>query len=732
MKETEYDEFPRALKDDEPVVIDEWKILHVIGEGGMGKVYGGVLKDHTYAAIKMISSEDLTPSKLARFDKEVDAMRLVNSSYIAKLLGASTSNDLPYIAIEYIYGKTFKKLIENNIQITEKEWYILARQVFLALKEIHLRGLTHRDITPANIMKLNDLQRIKIIDFGLVKTNEVSNQTRQYIVGTIPYMSPEQIQKVTPTPKSDIFSAATTLVHLFTKRHPFADLNSHIPIDKSIINNEPNLTGLSMSQKSLCAKLFSKNIDERPNADSVIQEIDSWISKHTISNIPAKKVVAKKIAVKPKPKVSRDPVLLGVIDEFEVPELIIKKESISYMRALPNQNQNPYNELEFKSLKRKYNNEIKKLSDLLFLLLEDCGTKVFHVDFFSKSMNTNIYMQGFVDGKGVLLAEAISNNFLTNKLSVDQVSYMNHMGWESPKVNVPDYKVSASPNFSVRQQNTAETRKKVANLMAETIYSIYGAELKTEFRVSPVTDKLIKSSKQVSKIDLGSDGSFLVKEATNNQYLKWQLIGLFERDFDGDVILDTLIARHMENNQVFTRANKNWKMIGVIDNPIKNGIRGFKEKNAYALDKKVIGVFDKLQESGEVALFEDLTKYLNYTPDLSAKFVEQEKLWPLTNDLIVLGDEMSSDFEDYLGLFALCSSNLNNNIVLGLFAKHPQKNAFYGRVDGKWKLLFESPLTYGYEIFFVTKDFINVYDKSLIKPGSTVASKALDPYLHTS
>jgi serine/threonine protein kinase len=175
MKETEYDEFPRALKDDEPVVIDEWKILHVIGEGGMGKVYGGVLKDHTYAAIKMISSEDLTPSKLARFDKEVDAMRLVNSSYIAKLLGASSSNDLPYIAIEYIYGKTFKKLIENRIQITEKEWYILARQVFLALKEIHLRGLTHRDITPANIMKLNDLQRIKIIDFGLVK-NRLLNQ----------------------------------------------------------------------------------------------------------------------------------------------------------------------------------------------------------------------------------------------------------------------------------------------------------------------------------------------------------------------------------------------------------------------------------------------------------------------------------------------------------------------------------------------------------------------------
>jgi serine/threonine protein kinase len=169
MKAADFDEFPRALRDDEPQVADEWKLIHVIGKGGMGKVYGGVLKDKTYAAIKMISSENLTPSQLSRFNKEIDAMKLVNSTHIAKLLGASTSNDPPYIAIEYIYGKTFKDLIENKVEITEKDWYVLARQVFYALREIHLRGLTHRDISPSNIMKLNDVKQIKIIDFGLVK-----------------------------------------------------------------------------------------------------------------------------------------------------------------------------------------------------------------------------------------------------------------------------------------------------------------------------------------------------------------------------------------------------------------------------------------------------------------------------------------------------------------------------------------------------------------------------------
>jgi len=741
MKATDFDEFPRALRDDEPQVADVWKLIHVIGEGGMGKVYGGVLKDKTYAAIKMISSENLTPSQLSRFNKEIDAMKLVNSTHIAKLLGASTSNEPPYIAIEYIYGKTFKDLIANKVEITEKDWYILARQVFYALKEIHLRGLTHRDISPGNIMKLNDVKQIKIIDFGLVKTNDITNSTRQYIVGTIPYMSPEQLQKKTPTPKSDVFSAATTLVHLFTKRHPFEELNSFLPISESIIKNEPNLIGLSPTQKNLCLQLFEKDIDSRPDAVTVIQELDSIIYRSSPFGRPAARVLPKKKVAKPVTNITIDPVLLGLLDEFQIKEVTAQKDSLDTlivnpknlmaMSVISGKSENNFNDLEFKSLRKKYKNEIKQLSDLLFLLLEDCGQKVFHIDFFSKSMDTKIYMQGFVDSDQVLLAEAISNNFLTNKLSDDQVSYMNEIGWQKPAIDVPDFRVSSSPNFSVRVNNSSEKRQKVSDLMAETIYTVYGADLKTEFRISPVSEKLIKSSKQTSRIELNADGSFLVKASANNQYLKWQLIGLFERDMDGDIVLESLLARHMENNQVFSRDKKNWKMLGVFDNPIKNGIKGAKEKNVYTLDKKVIAIFDKLQESGQVALFNDLTKYLNLTPDLSAKFIEEEKMWPLTNEMIVLGDENSSEFEDYLGLFALGSSNLDSNIVLGLFAKHPQKNAFYGRVSGKWKLLFESPLTYGYEIFFVTKDFINFYDKSTSKPGSTLARKALDPFLYS-
>jgi hypothetical protein len=117
-------------------------------------------------------------------------------------------------------------------------------------------------------------------------------------------------------------------------------------------------------------------------------------------------------------------------------------------------------------------------------------------------------------------------------------------------------------------------------------------------------------------------------------------------------------------------------------------------------------------------------------PNLSAKYRDQEKIWPLTDDMIQLGSDTASEFDDFLGLFTLSSSNVNRNVVVGLFAKHPQTQNFYGRSQGKWKLLFESPLSYGHEIFFVTKDFIDFYDKRSKNPEKPVKHKELEDFLH--
>jgi hypothetical protein len=78
------------------------------------------------------------------------------------------------------------------------------------------------------------------------------------------------------------------------------------------------------------------------------------------------------------------------------------------------------------------------------------------------------------------------------------------------------------------------------------------------------------------------------------------------------------------------------------------------------------------------------------------------------------------EFEDGLSLFTLTSSGIVNDLVLGLFAKHPITNKFYGRKNGEWKLLFESPLRYGFSISFVTKEFIDLFDRRYRLPNKPI------------
>ena len=85
MSDPLFDEYPRTLKVDEPLFIDKWKILHVIGAGGMGKVFEGISTDDTKSAIKIIQPQFIDEQFIARFKKEIDAMMMINSPYVEKV-----------------------------------------------------------------------------------------------------------------------------------------------------------------------------------------------------------------------------------------------------------------------------------------------------------------------------------------------------------------------------------------------------------------------------------------------------------------------------------------------------------------------------------------------------------------------------------------------------------------------------------------------------------------------
>jgi len=720
-----FDEFPRPTKDDEPVAIGDWTILHVIGAGGMGVVFHGSLADDTKSAIKIINPELLSDQLIKRFANEISAHKLINSPYVAKLLDSNIKNDPAYMAIEFIYGSTLAKIISNKIQISEYNWNFYARQIFLGLEQIHARGLVHRDIKPANIMKLKDKEMIKIIDLGIVKSEDRRSSNRTTLVGTLPYMSPEQLLGKSATQKSDIFSAGVTLVEFFTKKHPFLSTESTRSLDLSIIENSPNLDGLSVKQKELCEKLLRKNPAERITAKEAIAILDESLksSSRVFSRIkPKKKLVVPKKSL-PKNNASIDPVLLGVIDEFNPQTDSIIKGPIIAMKI--DLDSAKFSNLGLdNSIRKAYLNEIVDFSQINNYLLSQFNSEIFNINFYSIKFKSEVYFQGLVDSTGNLQVEAVSDDFLPIKFSPEQKNSLAYLGWIPPS--------ATNPNYSMKLSNSDAGRNEAAKIIAETAFLIYQATKETEIFLSPINDKFVSDIRQRVSISIASDGSFILnKDKTKeDQYKKWQLIGYFERDNENDLILETLVARQIENNKVYKRQNKNWKFIGIIENPIKNGIDKLNARNGFVFNKKLINIFDKTEADKELLTFEGTCQFLDYVPNLSAKYTDKEKIWPLTDDMIELGSDTASEFDDYLGLFTLSSSNVNKNVVLGLFAKHPQTQNFYGRSQGKWKLLFESPLTYGHEIFFVTKDFIDFYNKRSKNPEKPIRHSELEEFLH--
>jgi len=709
MSDSFFDEYPRTLKEDEPLYIDKWKILYVIGAGGMGKVFEGISKDATKAAIKIIQPQFIDDQFLARFRKEIDAMKMINSPYVAKVIDSNIDHEPPFMAIELIHGKTLAKIINNKTEISENHWRLIAKQLMMGLQEVDARKLVHRDIKPANIMQLTDRAEIRIIDFGVVKGADRSNRSNQTVLaGTMSYMSPEQLNFEVPTHKSDIFSAGITLVQIVTGKHPFASIDSNEPIEQRIKSFEPNLIGLSDLQKNVCKALLQKDPTLRPNASQVIEDFKLRIPliprKFMKKSIPIKTPPIKK-AVDKKREVANihDPVLEGLVGEIEtnklIPEILVKPKK---KYATPH-----------------YMREREKLADVLKIYLTKHSDRVFKIRFFSRVFNSEIYFQGYTDENSNLLAEAMSDKFLNMKFNDSDLVKMAELGFKKPTSENPNYFITLSKNDSNISQ--------IAKMIADALFEVYEGSHFSEIFLNQMTSETTKEILYKTGVTVADDGSFKIgslqklKTATD-QYLKWQVIGFMGRDFSGDYVLKKVMARHIENNRLHERTRKStWIFKEVDSNPFSSIAAKSEMLKGFVFNKKVITLFDKSNKDDVDLSLENIRPFIDFVPNLSEKYLEEEKANPLTNEMIKLAeiskrehdfsDYLSIEFEEGLSLFTLTSSEIDNDLVLGLFAKHPLTNKFYGRKNGEWKLLFESPLRYGFSVSFVTKEFIDLFDR---------------------
>ncbi len=240
--------------------LSHYKVLEQIGEGGMGAVY--VAQDQNLGrkvALKMLRGELAgNPDRLERFRREAQAVAALNHPNIVTIHSIEESPEGSFITMELVEGKGLDRLITGD-GMSAQRMLEIARPLVRALAAAHDRGITHRDLKPANIMVTGD-GTVKILDFGLAKLTstadsgehrDVATQTLTQagtVVGTIPYMSPEQVQGKPVDHRSDIFSLGVILYEMATGARPFggetsADVASAIlrDVPRSIHDSRPDM-----------------------------------------------------------------------------------------------------------------------------------------------------------------------------------------------------------------------------------------------------------------------------------------------------------------------------------------------------------------------------------------------------------------------------------------------------------------------------------------------------------
>src|SRR5262245_24729537 len=234
-----------------------YEILGSLGAGGMGEVYRA--RDQRLGrevAVKVLpEAVASSPDWLARFEREARTVAGLNHPNIITLFSVEDEAGIRFLTMELIEGQTLKDLITPGglplARILE-----LAIPMADALAVAHDRGVVHRDLKPGNVMVTRE-NRIKILDFGLAKaaidpsstsggpfdmTVELTMTDAREIVGTIPYMAPEQLRGDPVDPRSDLFALGIILYELATGKRPFTG-DTPSDVSASILRDTPEPLG---------------------------------------------------------------------------------------------------------------------------------------------------------------------------------------------------------------------------------------------------------------------------------------------------------------------------------------------------------------------------------------------------------------------------------------------------------------------------------------------------------
>jgi len=201
-----------------------YEIAGIIGCGGMGIVLKGLdVPLNRYVAIKVLAPHLATSAAARlRFAREARAAAAVVHEHVIAIHAVSEASGLPFLVMPYVRGQSLQKRLDRVGRLSPTEILRIARQVALGLSAAHAQGLVHRDITLANILLEDGVERLTITDFGLARAADDASLTRSGVIaGTPQFMSPEQARGDIVDYRSDLFSLGSVLYTLCTGHFPF-------------------------------------------------------------------------------------------------------------------------------------------------------------------------------------------------------------------------------------------------------------------------------------------------------------------------------------------------------------------------------------------------------------------------------------------------------------------------------------------------------------------------------
>ena len=259
-------------------VISHYRILNKLGAGGMGEVYRA--RDERLGrdvAIKLLPADFARDEdRMRRFEQEARATSALNHPNILTVYDVGNHDSSPFIVAELLEGEELRERL-NERAIPPRKAIEYAKQIIAGLSAAHERGIVHRDLKPENIFVTTD-DRVKILDFGLAKikpaaladgmNTDVATQkpltNPGAIMGTVGYMSPEQVRGAAADHRSDIFSFGVILYEMLTGRKPFAG-DSVVELLNAILKDDaPELNGDAARISPALDRIMRRCLEKRP------------------------------------------------------------------------------------------------------------------------------------------------------------------------------------------------------------------------------------------------------------------------------------------------------------------------------------------------------------------------------------------------------------------------------------------------------------------------------------